>query len=74
MTTIQAHRLIHDHGVQGREAKQADEQRKPELSAPQTDQATEEPDPSACGDGVYTRNLSQRPASRRWARLSTISR
>jgi hypothetical protein len=42
----QAHRLIHDHGLQGREAKQTDEQRKPELSAPETDQATEDPTPA----------------------------
>ena len=41
-TTIRAHRLVHDHGLQGREAKQTSEQGKPELSAIETDQATEE--------------------------------
>ncbi|HVD82580.1 MAG TPA: hypothetical protein VNB87_18810 [Propionibacteriaceae bacterium] len=47
----QAQRLIHDHGFQRCEAKQTNEQRKPELSAAETDQATEEPDPGACGEG-----------------------
>ena len=53
-TTIRAHRLVHDHGLQGREAKQTSEQGKPELSATETDQATEESDP-APGEGSRKR-------------------
>src|SRR5687768_18162654 len=50
MTTIRLIAFIHDHRLQGREAKQTNEQRKPELSSTETNQASEEPEPAACGE------------------------
>ena len=46
----QAHRLVHDHRLQGDKAEQADQQREPKLRTAETDHAAQQPDRSAGED------------------------